>query len=91
MAEENHNNYLAPEHLLYALIDQDGGLIPTLLGRMGVDCNELLGELNTAIDALPKVGGSSTQSILRRNPTVPSTPPKRRQRAWAMSMSPSSI
>ena len=27
MAQENHNNYLMPEHLLYALIDQDGGLI----------------------------------------------------------------
>ena len=56
MAQENRNNYLAPEHLLYALVDQDGGLIPTLLGRMGVDCNAVLAELDTAIAALPKVG-----------------------------------
>ena len=42
MALENHNNYIMPEHLLYALIDQDGGLIPSLLGKMGVDCNRLL-------------------------------------------------
>ena len=34
MAQENRNNYIEPEHLLYALIDQDGGLIPSLLGRM---------------------------------------------------------
>ena len=27
------------QHLLYALVDADGGLIGTLLGRMGVDCN----------------------------------------------------
>ena len=54
MAQENHNNYLMPEHLLYALVDQDGGLIPSLLSRMGVDCNALLSELDTAISALPK-------------------------------------
>ena len=59
MAQENHNNYLMPEHLLYALIDQDGGLIPSLLGRMGVDCNATLSELDTAIAALPKVGGDA--------------------------------
>ena len=59
MAEENHNNYIMPEHILYALIDQDGGLIPSLLGRMGVDCNSVLGELDTAIRQLPKVSGST--------------------------------
>ena len=59
MAQENRNNYIAPEHLLYALVDQDGGLIPSLFGRMGVDCNAVLAELDTAISALPKVGQSS--------------------------------
>ena len=56
MAQENRNNYITPEHLLYALVDQDGGLIPNLLGRMGVDANGLLSELDSAIAALPKVG-----------------------------------
>ena len=56
MAQENRNSYIEPEHLLYALVDQDGGLIPSLLGRMGVDCNGLLAELDTAIAALPKLG-----------------------------------
>ena len=59
MAQENGNQYLTPEHLLYALIDADGGLIGTLLGRMGVDCNAVLSELDTAIDRLPKVSGGS--------------------------------
>ena len=58
MAQENRNNYMAPEHLLYALIDQDGGLIPSLLNKMGADCNALLSELDSAISALPKVGGT---------------------------------
>ena len=56
MAQENRNNYITPDHILYALVDQDGGLIPSLLGKMGVDCNSILSELDTAISALPKVG-----------------------------------
>ena len=56
MAQENRNNYITPEHLLYALIDQDGGLIPSLLGKMGVDCNAVLSELDSAIGQLPKGG-----------------------------------
>ena len=59
MALENRNNYIMPEHLLYALVDQDGGLIPSLLGKMGVDCNAVLAELDSAIAALPKVGSTS--------------------------------
>ena len=59
MAEESHNSYVTPEHLLYALIDQDGGLIPSLLSRMGADCNALLSELDAAISRLPKVSGST--------------------------------
>ena len=59
MAQENRNNYIEQEHLLYALVDQDGGLIPSLLGKMGVDCNALLGELDSAIAALPRVGSVS--------------------------------
>ena len=59
MAQENRNNYIEQEHLLYALVDQDGGLIPSLLGKMGVDCNAVLGELDSAIAALPRVGSVS--------------------------------
>ena len=57
MAMENNNQYITPEHLLYALVDQDGGLIPSLLERMGVDCNAVLSELDTQINSLPKVSG----------------------------------
>ena len=59
MAQENGNQYLTPEHLLYALVDQDGGLIASLFGKMGVDCDGLLSELDTLIRRLPKVSGGS--------------------------------
>ena len=59
MAQENGNQYLTPEHLLYALVDQNGGLIASLFGKMGVDCDGLLSELDTLIRRLPKVSGGS--------------------------------
>ena len=59
MAQESRNSYIMPEHLLYALVDQDGGLIPSLLEKMGADCNQLLAELDSAISALPKLGGAA--------------------------------
>ncbi len=65
MARENDNQYVTPEHLLYALADADGGLIPTLLGRMGADCDALLSALDGAIEKLPKVQGA--QSIYPSN------------------------
>ena len=36
--------------------------IPSLLGKMGVDCNELLAELDTAISALPIASAISGDS-----------------------------
>ena len=79
MAQENNNNYIMPEHLLYALVDQDGGLIPSLLGKMGVDCNLVLSELDTVtvqrFTSLPKPGESSL-------------PQKRLQNPWEMSILP---
>ena len=57
MAQENGNQYLTSEHLLYALVDQDGGLIGTLFKRMGADCDAILAELDTEIRKLPRVSG----------------------------------
>lgn len=59
MAEENGNQYITPEHILYALLDQDGGLIASLFQKMGADNNKILAELDTAISQLPKVSGST--------------------------------
>ena len=59
MAQENGNQYVTTEHLLYALLDQDGGLIGSLFGKMGVDCDGLLSELDTLIRKLPRISGGS--------------------------------
>ena len=59
MAQENGNQYVTSEHLLYALLDQEGGLIGSLFGKMGVDCDGLLSELDTLIRNLPRISGGS--------------------------------
>ena len=59
LAQEKRNQYLTPEHLLYALLKQDGGLIGSIFSRMGVDCGGLLAELGAKIDEFPKVSGGS--------------------------------
>ena len=58
IAQENQNQFILPEHILYALVDSDGGLVGSLLKKLGVSCDSILAELDTAIDALPKVSGS---------------------------------
>ena len=59
LAQEKNNQYLTPEHLLYALLNQDGGLIGSIFNRMGVDCGSLMTELEAKINEFPKVSGGS--------------------------------
>jgi ATP-dependent Clp protease ATP-binding subunit ClpA len=66
MAAENQNQYVTPEHLLYALTDQDGGLIPSIFTKLGVDCDGLLSELDTLI-------GTKNNPVLIGEPGVGKT------------------
>ena len=61
IALENQNFQIMPEHLLYALCDQEGGLIPQLLKKAGIDVDRLLAMLDTAIDRIPAVTGSGRE------------------------------
>lgn len=61
IAIENQNMQIMPEHLLYALVDQDGGLIPQLLKKTGVDTDNLLALLDGAISKIPAVSGSGRE------------------------------
>ncbi|MBE6055835.1 ATP-dependent chaperone ClpB [Clostridium sp.] len=49
-------------HLFSALISQDDGLIPNILGKMGVNIREINGETNRVLDSMPKVLGEGAQS-----------------------------
>ncbi len=61
IAIENQNIQIMPEHLLYALVDQDGGLVPMLLGRAGIDTDNLLAQTDGEINKMPAVSGSGRE------------------------------
>src|SRR3954466_14958178 len=46
------------EHLLAALLEQPGGLIPRLLVRLDADVDAIEGELERHLEARPRVTGS---------------------------------
>ena len=61
IAIENQNMQIMPEHLLYALVDQEGGLIAQLFKKMGIDTDNFLALLDSAIQRIPAVSGSGRE------------------------------
>jgi ATP-dependent Clp protease ATP-binding subunit ClpB len=47
------------EHLLAALLEQEGGLASSILGKSGVQTEPLLRRIESELDRLPKVSGST--------------------------------
>ena len=62
LAIENQNMQVEQEHLLYALVDQEGGLIAQLLKKIGVDQAMLLATLQTEIGKISRVSGPGRES-----------------------------
>ena len=54
---------IEPEHLLLALLDQEGGFIPELLKKIGAPISQLRENLTTSLKRLPKVTGSVQVSL----------------------------
>jgi ATP-dependent Clp protease ATP-binding subunit ClpB len=61
VAERAKNPQVGPEHLLLALLDQEGGVVGSVLRKLGVPIDEVRRPVQTAIDGLPSVtsGGQS--------------------------------
>jgi ATP-dependent Clp protease ATP-binding subunit ClpB len=68
-ATQRGNPEVIPEHLLVALLEQDGGVAAPLVQRAGADPKALVRDLSERIDKLPRVSGGSEPSFGRR--TVP--------------------
>jgi ATP-dependent Clp protease ATP-binding subunit ClpB len=62
----NDNPYIEPQHLLYALVNQDDGSTASLLQRGGVNVPALKTSLKSAIDRLPKVEGTGGEINVSR-------------------------
>ena len=58
IAAAHQNQQVEQAHLLLALLQQDGGLIPQLLKKMGVSVESLTAAAQAAVEKLPGVSGS---------------------------------
>src|SRR5438445_4240488 len=59
-AEKADHPEVTPEHLLQALVSQEGGVVPAALGKMGVNAGAILADVEKALSALPQTQGAAT-------------------------------
>ena len=55
LAPEHRHSQVTPVHLLAALLDQEGGLVVPVLGKIGVAADALRADVRNALDELPKL------------------------------------
>ena len=58
VAIEYQNMNIEQQHILYAMMNQENGLIPQLLTKMGVDTESFSNSVSSSINNIPKVTGS---------------------------------
>ncbi len=56
-AERMGHSQIEPEHLLLALIQQEAGVVPEILLKLGIQPRTVAADLESALDRLPKVHG----------------------------------
>ena len=66
LAERLGHPELGPEHILKALLDQEGGLPGAVLAKVGVDARGLSAQLQTELDRQPKQGGGLQVGLSRK-------------------------
>ncbi|HKY55641.1 MAG TPA: ATP-dependent chaperone ClpB [Anaerolineales bacterium] len=61
IAEELNNSQVEPEHLFAALLQQEEGVVPQVLQRLGANPRDLLQQVQAELNRLPKVSGGGVQ------------------------------
>jgi ATP-dependent Clp protease ATP-binding subunit ClpB len=61
IAGERHHQFIDVEHLLLALVRQEGGTVPSLLSKLGVDASTVASALEAVLEKVPKVTGAVGQ------------------------------
>ena len=64
LAEKRNHQAIDVEHLLFALLGQKEGVVLSLLQKLSVPLNTLTERLQKALDRLPQVTGSATQTYI---------------------------
>jgi ATP-dependent Clp protease ATP-binding subunit ClpB len=67
LAQKYNHPAVKPEHLLKALVEQEGGVVPSVLKRIGVDTNALGQRIDETLDRMPRATGASVQVGMDRD------------------------
>ena len=67
IAVKNSNQQMDVIHLFASLVEQQDGLIPNILNKMGVQVKSLESAINKAISALPKVTSNTETNVYITN------------------------
>lgn len=59
IANRNNNSEITSAHVLQALLEQQDGLVPPVVERIGISSNELLNKIKNIIQSEPKVSGAA--------------------------------
>ncbi len=65
IAVRHGNQQIDVEHLLLALLQQEGGLVPSILNKADINVDALRRRLEQDIDRLPKVSGPAAGPLTR--------------------------
>jgi ATP-dependent Clp protease ATP-binding subunit ClpB len=60
MAEKADHPEVTTEHVMAALLHQEGGVVPAALGKLGTDVGAVSGEIEGKLSSLPRAQGSAT-------------------------------
>lgn len=64
IADKHNHQAIEPEHLLAALLDQEGGIIIPILQKLGVDPGSVKQQVEIALEKMPRQYGTATQSYI---------------------------
>ena len=59
-AERSDHPEVSPEHLLKSLLSQEGGVVPSALGKLGANTGGVAADVDQKLASLPQAKGSAT-------------------------------
>ncbi|HKZ32952.1 MAG TPA: ATP-dependent chaperone ClpB [Vicinamibacteria bacterium] len=60
-AEKADHPEVTTEHLLKALLEQEGGVVPSALGKLGANAGAVAAEVDSSLASLPRTQGTATR------------------------------
>ena len=61
LASDQNHSEVAPEHLLVSLVEQDGGIVPSILRKMSIDPAKVQADARALVKNLPQAHGGDVR------------------------------